>query len=197
MAKAPIAGRVKSRLGAEIGVGRATALFRFMTKLTASRMTAGAWRATIAVDPATAIEGFDNVWPPDVQRLPQAKGDLGARMAAAMNSAPPGPVIVIGVDAPGITSLHLRRAFDALRGADAVFGPAEDGGYWLVGFARRRPVGQLPSGLFKDVRWSTEHALDDTIASLPKSFRIARLETLGDVDVAADLVHLRRFAVQY
>jgi hypothetical protein len=62
-----------------------------------------------------------------------------------------------------------------------VLGPAEDGGYWLIGLKRTRPI---PAGLFQGVRWSSPHALTDTRASLPRWFSVALLETLEDVDDA-------------
>ena len=82
----------------------------------------------------------------------------------------------------------MRAAFDALGDADAVLGPAEDGGYWLIGL--KRSPRRKPIRLFEGVRWSTEHALADTEAGLA-GLRIARLETLRDVDDARDLAALR------
>lgn len=93
------------------------------------------------------------------------------------------PVCLIGADIPGITRAHIARAFAALGGHDAVFGPADDGGYWLVG--AKHPA-RLPHGLFGNVRWSTEHALADTLRTLP-GWRIALTDTLRDVDTGADL----------
>jgi glycosyltransferase A (GT-A) superfamily protein (DUF2064 family) len=90
---------------------------------------------------------------------------------------------VIGADIPGISRAHVARAFRALGASDAVFGPAHDGGYWLVGLKRTRV---LPSGLFRGVRWSTEHALTDTRASIP-DLKIAYVDSLRDVDTACDL----------
>jgi len=97
--------------------------------------------------------------------------------------AQPGPVCVIGADIPGIEPKYVQQAFDALGHSDAVFGPAPDGGYWLVGLKKTRAV---PPNVFHGVRWSTEHALADSIASLP-GYRITRVATLRDVDTAADL----------
>jgi uncharacterized protein len=80
-------------------------------------------------------------------------------------------------------------AFRALGRADAVFGPAADGGYWLVGLSPRRPARP-----FAGVRWSSEHALTDTLGNFPGR-RFARLRTLQDVDTAADyraIVNARR-----
>ena len=90
---------------------------------------------------------------------------------------------MIGADIPGITRNRIAGAFGALGSHDAVVGPATDGGYWLIGLSRRRNV---PPGLFRDVRWSTDHALSDTIANLP-DHSIARVATLRDVDTIADL----------
>ena len=177
---------MKTRLGADIGMGRAAALFRVMTERTIAEATKGSWRTTLAIDPASALSGWNAAWPTHLPRIPQGGGDLGERMARVFENAPPGPVVIIGADAPGLRARHLRAAFAALVGADAVFGPAADGGYWLIGLARRRPAPDL----FADVRWSSAHALDDTIRTLPAAFRIAWLETLSDVDTAADLAML-------
>ena len=102
-------------------------------------------------------------------------------MARAMASRPMGPAIIVGSDIPDITPAHIEEAFRALGRADAVFGPAEDGGYWLVG-CRRRP--ELP-GLFDRVRWSSEHALADTIKNLrgPQALVLDRM--LDDIDDVA------------
>ena len=116
-------------------------------------------------------------------RIPQGRGDLGDRMGRLMRGMPPGPVCIIGGDIPGIRRAHIARSFAALGGHDAVFGPAPDGGYWLVGLKRANP---LPPTLFHNVRWSSEHALADSIASLPGK-RIAQVATLNDVDTAKDL----------
>ena len=184
-AKAPRAGAVKTRLAADIGDGRAAALFRIMTKRIAAEAAKGRWRVIIAVDPASAMSGWSNIFPPHLPRALQARGDLGARMGCAFAAAPPGPAVIIGTDIPALRARHMRAAFDALAGADAVFGPAEDGGYWLIGLARRRPAPDL----FKGVRWSGPHALADTIDTLPASFRVKKIERLADVDDADDLSH--------
>ncbi|GJL94190.1 MAG: hypothetical protein DHS20C05_05950 [Hyphococcus sp.] len=181
--KAPRAGKVKTRLGAEIGMGRAAALFRIMTTHTIGELVKGDWQTMLAVDPTHALTGWDNLWPPNLKRVAQGGGDLGARMGRVIDQAPPGPVVIIGADAPGLRTDHLRQAFQKLGGHDAVFGPAEDGGYWLIGLARRRSAPDL----FHSVRWSTQHALDDTKASLPKDFSIAELMAMQDIDEANDL----------
>src|ERR671932_477084 len=88
-------------------------------------------------------------------RLGQVKrrlaADLGARMERPLRELPPGPVAIVGSDIPGIEPKHVAAAFRRLAARDDfVFGPAPDGGFWLVGARRRRP----PRG-FPGVRWST------------------------------------------
>lgn len=106
----------------------------------------------------------------------QGKGDLGDRMSHVFQRYPRRPVIIIGSDIPGITSSDLRNAYRHLRGSHAVFGPATDGGYWLIGLAARRPAHP-----FAGVRWSTEHALADTLRNFPDR-RVVLLRALADVD---------------
>lgn len=181
--KAPVAGRVKTRLAGTLGAGRAAAIYRLLTASTVANATRGDWRTMLAVDPVTALSGYADLWPLHLKRIAQGRGDLGARMRRIFDNAPRGPVIIIGSDAPSLRARHIRAAFKALDGADAVFGPAPDGGYWLIGLARRR--GRAPA--FDGVRWSSEHALADTIRSLPRGWRVKRMESLADIDDAADL----------
>jgi hypothetical protein len=188
--KAPVAGRVKTRLAKAVGPARAAAIFRQLTVQTIAEARKGEWRTILAIDPPTAAEGFSTLWPPELDRVVQARGDLGARMSAAFDVAPAGPAIIIGADAPGMRARHIRGAFRALAGADAVFGPSDDGGYWLVGLARRRAAPHL----FRDVRWSSRHTLKDSVKSLPASFRSASVNRLRDIDDGADLKALGKRA---
>ena len=103
-------------------------------------------------------------------------------MGRIMRSMPPGPVMIIGADVPGIRPGHIGEGFRALD-QDAVFGPATDGGYWMIGLRRTR----IPATLFQHVQWSTEHALHDTKRSLGSDARIREVATLRDVDTLADL----------
>ena len=93
-----------------------------------------------------------------------------------------GPAVLIGSDIPDIQARHIDAAFRALARADVVLGPAADGGYWLIGMRRRRAPPR-----FGRIRWSTAHALEDTIAGFPKGTKVALLEVLRDVDEARDL----------
>jgi len=181
--KAPVAGRVKTRLAKSVGYGRAAAIYRRLCANTIDAASRGPWRTVLAVDPASAVHGFGDLWPLRFQRISQGRGDLGQRMLRVAQAAPVGPVVIIGSDAPGLRTRHVRKAFAALQGADVAVGPAHDGGFWLIGLARRRGA----SSLFEKVRWSSDHALADTLRSLPATYRIAMLDHLADIDDASDL----------
>lgn len=182
MVKEPRPGRVKTRLGRGMGMTRAAWWFRHQMNGLIRRVQNPRWQVVLAVAPDRA--GLSSrVWPAHLPRWPQGSGDLGDRMGRMLRGAPPGPVCVIGADIPGVSSAHIAQAFRSLGDHDAVFGPAPDGGYWLIGLKRTRSV---PPGLFAGVRWSTEHALADTVATLP-DHRIAHGATLQDVDTIDDL----------
>ncbi|MDA7427820.1 glycosyltransferase [Primorskyibacter aestuariivivens] len=182
MLKEPRPGRVKTRLGREIGMVSAAWWFRHQTVRLLRRLDDPRWDLILAVSPDR--DGLQSrVWPAHLPRIPQGPGDLGDRMARVLRSMPPGPACLIGGDIPGITPAHIARAFATLGGHDAVFGPAQDGGYWLIGL---RHPGRAPAGFLDNVRWSSEHALSDSMASLPDA-RIALANRLADVDSAADL----------
>jgi hypothetical protein len=99
-------------------------------------------------------------------------------MRRALAAMPPGPAVLIGADIPGVLPAHIEAAFRALGSSDCVFGPARDGGYWLVGL-RRSP--SAPD-VFSQVRWSSPHTLADTLVHLPAGCRHALVDMLDDVD---------------
>lgn len=182
MVKEPRPGRVKTRLGRDIGMVAAAWWFRHQTRVLIRRLRDPRWQIVLAVSPDR--DGLTSrVWPADLPRVAQGGGDLGDRMGRMLRGMSKGPVCLIGADIPGISRAHIARAFRALGRSEIVFGPAPDGGYWLVGAQR---YGALPSGLFRNVRWSTQHALADTLASIP-GCRVALLDQLRDVDTVADL----------
>lgn len=187
-AKAPRLGQVKRRLAADIGAVPALVFYRRTLRDVTLRLAKDRrWQCWLAVTPDQAVH-MRRVWPSRLPRLGQGIGDLGERMARCFQGLPPGPAVIVGSDIPGLRARHVALAFGALGNHDAVFGPAADGGYWLVGL-RRRPRGVDPFGA---VRWSSAHALADTLAGLPRSFRVAFLETLVDVDDGAALNSVRR-----
>jgi hypothetical protein len=140
------------------------------------------WDVMIAVSPDR--EGMQSrVWPHKVMRIAQGGGDLGDRMKRMFRVAGRRPVCIIGSDIAELERAHIARAFRALGSCDIVFGPAPDGGFWLVGVKNGRLA---PKRLFEEVRWSSAHALSDSVASVPGP-RLAYVDCLNDIDTAEDL----------
>jgi len=170
-ARVPRLGMGKRRLARDIGAVAALRFERLM--LARSRRRLGRdrrWRLRLAVTPDRAARR----WP---GAFAQGAGDLGVRMHRALAACGPRPVVLVGSDIPGLAAAHIAEAFRLLGRYDLVLGPARDGGFWLVG-CRHRPPG------FGAVRWSTRHALADTLANLPKSRSVGLAATLSDVDDA-------------
>ena len=177
-ARAPRLGTVKRRLAREIG-DRAALRFHAATlrALLRSLRADRTFRTVLAITPDRA--GVKLPWP--IARIPQGGGDIGARMHRACSRYPRGNVLIVGCDIPDARATDARAAFRSLGAVDAVFGPAEDGGYWLVGLSPNRPA--YP---FANARWSSEHALADTLANF-SGRKVGFVRTLRDVDTAADL----------
>ncbi len=179
LAKAPRLGQAKRRLAASIGPVAAWSWYRRVLARTLRLARDPRWQAWLAVTPDAASGRWQ---PRGIRRIGQGRGDLGRRMDRALRRPPPGAAVLVGADIPGMPAAHLAAAFRALGSRPYVLGPAADGGYWLVG-ARRRPA--FPYA-FADVRWSTEHALADTLRNLPRG-AAALVARLHDVDRAEDL----------
>jgi rSAM/selenodomain-associated transferase 1 len=178
MVKSPVAGRVKRRLARDIGDVAAIRFYRHCLSHAVLRLARDPrWHAVLAVAPDRDVGG--RFWPSHklVARLPQGGGDLGCRMQRLFTWLTPGPVVIVGSDIPAMRARHIAAAFQQLGRADAVFGNATDGGFWLVSL-RRTPRVLQP---FADVRWSGPHALADTLGNL-EGKRVAHAATLSDVD---------------
>lgn len=182
MVKAPAAGHVKTRLARDIGVVAATAFYRHAsTSLIARLGSDPRWATVLAVAPDAATTNLSH-WPSRMRRRAQGAGDLGARMQRIFNRSCPGPIVIVGSDCPSMQPADIAAAFAALGSADAVLGPAPDGGYWLIG--ERRSPRPLPA--FNGVRWSSDWTLADTLRNFDGR-RIALLPERSDVDTEADL----------
>ncbi len=183
-AKAPVIGGAKTRLAAGVGKVHAWRRHRAMTAILTRRLQDKRWRTVLAVSPDRAVgRRYPRVWPDHLARQPQGGGDLGERQARVFRQVR-GPVCVIGTDAPEVGRADIAGAFRALKCADAVIGPAEDGGYWLL--ALNAPV---PPVLFDAIRWSHPQTRADLVAQL-QAFgldRVRYLRRLRDIDVAEDL----------
>ena len=181
MFREPRAGRVKTRLGTDIGMTDAAWWYRHQVNCMIRRLDSPKWTLRMAITPDTALRS--PAWSSRIPRVAQGGGDLGQRMRRLLGGAPVGPAVIVGTDIPGLKADHVARAFRLLGDNDAVFGPCLDGGYWLVGLKRNMPPSPT---MFRNVRWSTPYALADSVATLP-GHRVAMADTLADVDTVADL----------
>jgi rSAM/selenodomain-associated transferase 1 len=191
-AKPPVAGLVKTRLAASIGSDAALRVYRDLLlrtlRVAALARRAGIvsevemWAAPEAPPGALASWGEQHGFALRTQR----GADLGERMAhaASVSLAQGAPAIIIGTDAPDLDVAYLARASAALQSNDAVVGPAEDGGYVLIGVSRELPI-------FTGVPWSTPQVLARTRERLAGAgARWTELPTTWDVDTADDYARL-------
>jgi len=183
--RAPVAGRVKTRLAAALGAEGALQVYRRLAEHTLREARALGGEVRVHFTPADAGPQV-HAWLGDGPRyLPQSAGDLGARMETAFRAAfqdGADRVIIIGSDLPELSAALLRRAFDALESHPAVIGPARDGGYYLLGMR------QMIDGLFDGIPWSTDEVLARTLERLGAAgIEPALLDTLNDVDEVDDL----------
>jgi len=189
LAKAPVPGRVNTRLIPAIGAHAAAVLHERLTeRAVATALAAGVGPVTLWCAPdATHSTFLKLVTQQRIILKRQPEGDLGVRMLAA-TAATSGPVLVIGTDCPALTELHLRGAANSLReGNDVVIIPAEDGGYVLIGTRTAQ------SAIFAGIEWGTSTVLAESRARIIEE-RLVLMEQppLWDVDTEADLARLER-----
>jgi rSAM/selenodomain-associated transferase 1 len=194
MAKAPVPGRVKTRLCPPCTPEQAAAL-----AAAALADTLAAVDRSESERRLLALDGAPGPWvAPGWEVVAQGAGDLGDRIDAAIAGVE-GPVLVLGMDTPQVTATHLDRAWATLLspGVDAVLGPAHDGGYWTIGVRTPRP------GLFDHVEMSTSRTGAQQRARLDAlGLRVTTLTALRDVDTFADALEVAagipasRFATQ-
>lgn len=180
-ARRPVYGVGKRRLAAEVGDLEALRFQRAALGVLVERLKRDRrWRTWVAITPDRPPLNLAGA-----TALAQGEGDLGRRLSRVLGLLPPGRVVIVGTDAPQVLGFDVASAFAALNRADAVFGPAADGGYWLVGLSAklRRPA------VFEQVRWSTPDALSDTLENLSQC-QVALLRELEDVDDAQSLQRL-------
>jgi len=192
-ARAPMLGRVKTRIAATLGEVATLALYEAFLDDTLAAAADAARRSSAALE--VCVAGAPDH--PAIVRMAsahgatitqQADGDLGAKMGAFLHRhiADEGVACVIGSDSPHLSGAQIARAFDALVGHEVVIGPSRDGGYWLLG--ARRPVPEL----LRDMAWSTNAVLSTTLSRL-RARSVALLEMSFDVDDAEDIALLRSY----
>jgi glycosyltransferase A (GT-A) superfamily protein (DUF2064 family) len=172
-ARAPAIGVGKTRLARDVGRVEAWRVYRAMSAGLLRTLQDPRWRLVVRLVPDGAARGI-NV-------EPQGRGDLGRRLERAIRTHAQSPVAVIGTDAPEASPARVALAFKAARRYGVVFGPADDGGFWLLALDARRARRVRLAG----VRWSSAHTLSDTERAL--GGRSVRVDTLADVDDGAGL----------
>lgn len=189
----PQPGRVKTRLIPALGAEGSAALHRRLTwrALRTGRALATAGVATFEVRYDGGDESAMRHWiGPGFELRAQHQGDLGRRLAGAFQSGfeeGATAIVIIGADCPTLRQEHLQAAFDALTRHDVVFGPATDGGYYLVGLRRFVPE------LFQDIAWGTEVVLEQSRRAAARAgHEPFLLEPLDDIDRPEDLAHWER-----
>jgi rSAM/selenodomain-associated transferase 1 len=184
-AKAPRMGSVKTRLAKGIGQAAALGFYRgclARTIRTCERIQGAETVIWTAPDNAVRGQYFNN----RISVEAQGRGDIGVRMARALDHYREADRILIGGDIPGVTPNILNAAYGKLKANDAVYGPAEDGGFWLIGLRR----GHRPRRLFNGVGWSRSDTLDSAVRSHGTHTTIAFCKTLNDIDDLDDYLHL-------
>ncbi|WP_417871293.1 TIGR04282 family arsenosugar biosynthesis glycosyltransferase [Winogradskyella sp.] len=174
-------GSVKTRLAKTIGDFAALEVYKALLKVTQNAIS--------GLDADTHIyfskEIETNTWTKHKKQLQQGK-DLGERMLNAFkdgfNSGYKN-IILIGSDLPDISSFHIENGFKSLQKSNMVFGPAEDGGYYLVGMSN------LVTDIFCNKPWSQPSLLEETLQELHSlNVSVSKLETLNDIDTYEDLI---------
>ncbi len=189
MGRLPQVGVGKRRLARDVGDLAAWRFYRNSLQGLLRRLGRDPrWEVCFAITPDQAVSRFAG-FPGQVTVIPQGGGDLGQRMGRMLRRFPRGPVVIVGSDIPAIQACHLEQAFRMLGRKSWVFGPAADGGYWLVG-ASRRPCLRMPLP-FEGVRWSSPETLQDTLSGL-RGASFGLLEQLDDIDSGADLARHQR-----
>ncbi len=180
-ARAPRFGAVKTRLARDIGAAETLRFYRNTLHGVARRLaSSGRLDVVLAVTPDKAVADT-GYWPAGIARVAQGRGDLGQRMVRVLKCAGSRPAIVIGSDIPDASAALVLAAARALGTKRFVLGPTQDGGYWLIG--ARHPA-RLARRQLDGVRWSTPHALADTVARLHDVSLLP--QTLTDVDDGRD-----------
>ncbi|MFQ5675492.1 MAG: TIGR04282 family arsenosugar biosynthesis glycosyltransferase [bacterium] len=185
--KYPEPGKVKTRLGSEIGFQEAASLYRlFMEQTFELAQRSSAEKKYVAFAPGDREASFSEIIPESFELVPQDGRTLGARMLNAFQctfEAGADGTVILGSDSPTLPLQFLEAAFATLTKHDLVLGPAEDGGYYLIGMKEYHP------GIFESIEWSSSSVLETTLRKAKESqLRTKLLKTWYDIDDKPTLV---------
>ena len=182
-AKAPRVGLVKTRLAISVGPQRACDIYERLLRTLSVRLSA-VEKATVCFAPDDAEPELRPFFPAHWRYYPQRGSDLGARLENAICHAfnqGASKVAVIGSDCPDLNSDDIANAWQKLDRSDVVFGPATDGGYWLIGMTHPH------ADLFRAIEWGTAKVLEQSRSRARDAhLKVALLRSLADIDTAED-----------
>jgi len=186
-ARSPKGGDVKTRLAGHLTDAERLGLYTALLEATIGKLKD--IENVDAFISYTPPEGGDYFREFGLGMFPQSGGNIGRRMHRALDRVLENgyrKAVLVGVDIPGLSARTVLQAFELLSEHDVVFGPARDGGYYLVGL-------KVPEEkIFKDIEWSTENTLRQSIQKAKASGKsIACTEELSDIDTAEDIKELR------
>ncbi|UOR15735.1 TIGR04282 family arsenosugar biosynthesis glycosyltransferase [Qipengyuania aquimaris] len=175
-ARLPVPGQVKTRLVPAVGEEGAARIYARLLAHTVEVAKESGLDFELRVT-GGEVEAFHSLFGSNVAVVDQGGGDLGAKMARVE-----APALLIGSDCPGISVPLLQAAAGALGDRRVVLGPANDGGYYLIGYTEPVPF------LFEDMEWSTPKVLPETLTRLAAhGYGPAILPELADIDTGEDL----------
>jgi uncharacterized protein len=185
--KAPVRGRVKSRLAAEVGEETALDLYRCFVLDIVGTLDDSGYPFRICYYPHDDENALASLLGRRHHFMPQEGKDLGKRMENAFRqifSEGYDRAVLIGSDIPDLSPAVFRESLDSLENNDVVIGPAADGGYYLIGFHKR----SLLPPVFHERAWSTNTVFRETLEILrDASLRMHLAPEWGDVDTREDL----------
>ena len=180
----PELGKAKTRLAKTVGDETALEIYKFLLERT--RDISSKVNADKAVYYSVKIREND-IWNPDIyQKYQQFGDDLGIRMLNAFKNgfeAGYEKVMIIGSDLYDLSEKNIEKAFVALNTNDVVIGPAEDGGYYLLG------MNTLQENVFKNKEWGTASVRKDTLKDLSDK-KVKVLAFKNDIDVYEDIINI-------
>lgn len=181
--KNPIEGKVKTRIAQSVGTEKALAIYKQLLDYNRELVRGCHRPCFLFFSDCLPQQG----WPVQSSRV-QVQGDIGTRMQAALAEILEAyeRVLLIGSDCPYLRQAHLVEAWEALKSKEVVFGPAEDGGYYLIGLKEAAPA------VFENIDWSTERVLEQSlhrVATLDWDYHL--LESLSDIDYWEDWLHFQ------
>lgn len=186
--KAPRPGEVKTRIAESIGAQAACDAYLALVEVLIGNLRTLS-NVQVRYTPDDALLEIPQWIQPTWTTAPQGAGDLGRRLSSAFDdafSSGAERVVIIGSDCPDIAQTDIESAWAALENHDVVLGPAEDGGYWLIGLRAPQPA------LFNEIAWSSDTVFQTTVArAATNDLSVHVLRKLSDIDTIEDLRRLQ------